>query len=101
MDKNGSQITYLQSEGRVWVYVGGKRAGPICHEQKGFVYYPKDSKIGGEPFPTLLECKRSLEEACAFSACHEAQERLNPLNRREDDDDLQQSTNERHDRKLA
>lgn len=44
------------------VYLDGKRVGEICKMTDGFQYWPKGSRMeGGEIFPTLRECKQSLE----------------------------------------
>jgi hypothetical protein len=39
-----------------------KRVGKIEKTHLGWQYFPKGSRIVGEPFDTLEECKQSLEE---------------------------------------
>lgn len=38
-----------------------KRVGKIKKTHLGWQYFPKGSRIVGEPFDTLKECKESLE----------------------------------------
>ena len=44
------------------VFLNNKRVGKIKLTHLGWQYFPKNSKIEGDPFKTLNECKRSLEE---------------------------------------
>ena len=44
------------------VFLENKRVGKIQKDPDGFRYYPKGKSKGGDAFPTLTECKRSLEE---------------------------------------
>ena len=42
------------------VYLDGKAVGLIKHDLDGWRYYPRGHK-GGDAFPTLAQCKVSLE----------------------------------------
>lgn len=44
------------------VFLEGKRVGKIQQIYGKYRYIPKSSKAIGEPFDTLEECKKSLEE---------------------------------------
>lgn len=66
-----STITYQRerdgSLSPVSVYVDGKQTGtikPVTEggEVLGYRYHCKDSQLKGEIFPTIVECKRSLED---------------------------------------
>ncbi len=55
----------LSFETRVTVKLAGKKVGEIKQDRRAdgvcvYRYYPKGSKVGGEPFPTLQLCKQSL-----------------------------------------
>jgi hypothetical protein len=54
-------IEYLLSNGNMKVRLDGKIVGSIHAFNGGFQYFPKGSKTGGELFPSLEACKRSLE----------------------------------------
>lgn len=59
-------IEYLYTEGKIGeadvpVRLDGKVVGVIKNEKPGWRYYPKGQKQGGDLFPTLSECQRSLE----------------------------------------
>ena len=43
------------------VYLDGKIVGTIKKTDEGYTYYPKGKKNGGETFPTLDKCMKSLE----------------------------------------
>lgn len=54
-------ITYkLRPNGRIWVYLDGKSVGSIQKLAGEYRYQPWGG-LPGEWFPTLAECKRSLE----------------------------------------
>lgn len=61
MDK----ITYSHdTTDRVTVYLAGRHVGVIRQQKDGqWQYFPKGQKTGGEKFPTLAQCKRSVEGA--------------------------------------
>lgn len=59
-------ITYETARPRiVRVKLDGKWVGTIRRDRggarDGWRYFPKGKKTGGDSFPTLIECKRSLE----------------------------------------
>ena len=57
-------ITYEWiKEKLVAVFLDGKRVGKIgkAHDDK-WRYFPKGSSTCGEPFETLEDCKKSIEE---------------------------------------
>ena len=58
-------IKYKSIHGKIRVYLGNRRVGTIesdtQNEKLGVRYYPKNDNVGGEWFPTVSECKRSLE----------------------------------------
>ena len=57
-------ITYRQTHNPLLlgVYLNDKRVGTIATMVgEGFQYYTKNSKVGGEIYPTLEQCKWSLE----------------------------------------
>lgn len=43
------------------VFLEGKRIGKIEKTYLGWQYFPKGSKLVGDPFDTIEECKESLE----------------------------------------
>lgn len=43
------------------VFLEGRRIGKIKKTVNGFQYFPMGSKLVGDPFDTLNECKQSLE----------------------------------------
>lgn len=57
-------ITYsvVSSVGLVEVCLEGKLVGRIKQWKDGWQYIPLGQKRGGEIFPTLEACKKSLEE---------------------------------------
>jgi len=68
MKVDPSMITYKPQRQRseYAVQLGGKVVGRIKlavagDGRAGWRYFPKGQKEGGEVFPTLEECKRSLE----------------------------------------
>lgn len=76
-EQNPDAITYHDLErGQIAVYLGRKRVGVIKRRdgirpkgKPGFQYVPLGQRQGGEVFPTLAECKRSLEEADSVVKC--------------------------------
>ena len=55
-------ITY-KNKYCVYVYLDNKHVGNIFEIQgKGWQYFPKGQKEGGEIFASLALCKKSLEE---------------------------------------
>lgn len=68
-ERNPDAITYHGlGRGELAVYIGRTRVGVIKRRdgirpngKAGFQYVPKGQRTGGEVFPTLAECKRSLE----------------------------------------
>lgn len=48
------------------VLLDGRKVGEIQHitrdNQRGYCYFPKGDCLGGECFPTLSACQKSLEE---------------------------------------
>lgn len=46
----------------VFVFLNGEQVGRIRHTAQGWQYVPKRHRKGGEYFPTLGACRRSLEE---------------------------------------
>lgn len=57
-------ITYKDLINSAVVYLDGKEAGQITHTPEGYIYWPKGAKTrkqAGEAFPTLRDCKRSIE----------------------------------------
>lgn len=52
------EITY---ETKTVVRLGGKIIGEIRRSPQGFYYKVKGNKAVGEIFPTLAQCKQSLE----------------------------------------
>lgn len=44
------------------VFLENKHVGDIIREREGWKYYPKGRKGGGDPFPTLTQCEKSLME---------------------------------------
>lgn len=50
-----------ESSTKTKVYLDGKRVGTIKRTDEGYTYYPKGQKTGGETFPTLSKCIKSLE----------------------------------------
>ena len=58
--KTGS--TYKEVGEELKVYLDGKPVGKIIHKKNKFQYVVKigKSNLGGEEYPTLLECKKSL-----------------------------------------
>ncbi|USM11494.1 hypothetical protein vBCbaSRXM_49 [Citromicrobium phage vB_CbaS-RXM] len=63
-----SQITYQPYSGSKTtnliedVFLDGKKVGAIRSFDEGYRYCPVGTKIKGEPFATLAECKASLED---------------------------------------
>lgn len=59
-------ITYKQDGSKVTVLLEGRVIGRIEKSDEGYCYFPKGTKKYkvplGETFPTLEECKSSLEE---------------------------------------
>ena len=56
-------ITYKDKrKGRTLVYLEGRRIGMIRIVTAGYRYFPKGSDSGGGLFPSLEDCKISLEE---------------------------------------
>lgn len=56
-------ITYQAKDTQTTtVKIDGKAAGTILESKRGFRYFPKGFAEGGDFFPTLDECKRSLEQ---------------------------------------
>ena len=53
----GSTLTFND----VVVRLDGKKVGEIRHVDSQWKYFPKGDKVGGEPFPTLEACQRSLQ----------------------------------------
>lgn len=66
-DMEAAMIAYEYAEGRRDVPVRVKLAGRVVGEIRpvtgGWRYFPKRSKVGGEIFPTLNACQRSLANA--------------------------------------
>jgi len=58
------RLSYKHSEETpdVMVFLDNKKVGKIKCRSYGYRYYPKGAKTGGELFPTLEECQKSLEE---------------------------------------
>jgi hypothetical protein len=62
-----SKLTFTQGRRDIVVSLDDKVVGfikrvPWAPEGGiGYQYFPKDQKTGGEKFPTLRECKKSLE----------------------------------------
>jgi hypothetical protein len=54
-------IEYEEKGGKWLVYLDGRRVGEIRVVQGGFQYFTRGSRHGGEVFPTLPLCKKSLE----------------------------------------
>ncbi len=56
---NGNETTVYLSDGRKT-----RKTGVIKYllAEGAYKYYPTGDKIGGESFPTLRDCKDSLEE---------------------------------------
>lgn len=61
-------IEYLYTEGKIGdretpvpVRYQGKRVGTIKPVKGGWCYFPLNHKRGGEVFPTLGQCQKSLE----------------------------------------
>lgn len=44
------------------VYMGGRRVGTIMRSPEGWRYFPKGSKVSGEPHHSLEFVKHSLED---------------------------------------
>lgn len=62
-------LVYKPSKNKrvTFVYLAGKRIGRIREfnytgQSSGFQYFPNGSKSGGDIFPTLFECKKSLSD---------------------------------------
>ncbi len=56
-------ITYKNKDSIVQVLLDNKVVGSIKKNKDGlYQYFPKGSKSSGEPFNTLQEVKKSLEE---------------------------------------
>lgn len=49
-------------DGKIAVFLDGKRVGNIFSNEKGWIYRTKDGRNQGEWFKTLEECKKSLEQ---------------------------------------
>ena len=70
-ERNPDAITYHDlTRGELAVYIGRTRVGVIKRRdgirpkgKAGFQYIPKGQRTGGDVFPTLAECKQSLEAA--------------------------------------
>lgn len=70
VDKKGiaklmnSRITYtrIEKSDSIRVLLDGKVTGTIRPQYPGYAYVPRGNGGQGETFPTLEECKRSLEE---------------------------------------
>jgi EAL domain-containing protein (putative c-di-GMP-specific phosphodiesterase class I) len=56
-----SQPFRLHHFSPITVKLDGRVIGKIHQDKDGFRYYPKGQKTGGEAFPTIAQCKRSLE----------------------------------------
>lgn len=58
-----NQITYEMSglPHATWVLLDGKRIGVIKREIGGYRYHTRKPGNAGDFFPTLDECKKSLE----------------------------------------
>lgn len=60
-----SNITYIPVPEQFKVKLDGKLVGVIKKsggdDGYGWRYFPKGSKVGGKPFTTLSDCKRSIE----------------------------------------
>jgi len=56
-------ITYEYDSVAIDVKLDGKLVGHIWKKLEGFQYIPKGQKTGGAFFPTVRECKNSLEAA--------------------------------------
>ncbi len=60
-----SNITYIPVPEHFKVKLDGKLVGVIKRSGDdrgyGWRYFPKGDRIGGQVFPTLAACKRSLE----------------------------------------
>jgi hypothetical protein len=55
-------ITYSTDiASKIAVYLDGRRVGIITKKWDGWHYQPKGTKLFGKAFPTLTDCKRSLE----------------------------------------
>ena len=55
-------ISYKTAGLDVRVYLDGRHVGTIKRgDGEGWRYFPKGSKVGGEPNHSLTEIKRSLE----------------------------------------
>jgi hypothetical protein len=55
-------ITYKQTSPiKIMVYLDGTRVGTIIKNDKGYAYKPTGGKEYGDTYPTLEECKQSLE----------------------------------------
>lgn len=70
-ERDPNAITYHDlTRGEIAVYLGRTRTGVIRRRdgirpkgKAGFQYMPKGQRTGGEVFPNLGDCKRSLEAA--------------------------------------
>ena len=54
-------IEYVNTKFCITVKLDGKNVGIIVHKAEGWQYIPNGQKTGGEFFPTLGLCKKSLE----------------------------------------
>lgn len=50
----------IQDSQDVTVLLDGKVVGKIKCSPRGYKYFPKGSRVGGEWFSTLIACKQSL-----------------------------------------
>lgn len=55
-------ITIIPDGKNCKVKLEGKIVGAIKQVKGGFQYFPKGSKNGGEVFPLLRDCVRSLQD---------------------------------------
>ena len=53
-------LTYQTLKNIVRVYLDDKHVGNILEVSGGVQYFPKGQKTGGEVYPTLSACKKSL-----------------------------------------
>lgn len=58
------EITAVKSKSpNVWlISVEKKTVGHIVYDAEGYQYFPKGQTEGGDNFPTLHECMKSLAE---------------------------------------
>jgi hypothetical protein len=56
------EIVKVLANPKYIVFLDKKHVGQIKKTNLGWQYFPKGSSLVGEPFETLEDCKKSLEE---------------------------------------